>query len=125
MKIRIGDQVIVNAGKDRGKTGEVMKIDLKRDRVHVDGVNSKIRNIKAREGQAGDRIQIFAPIHISNVSLIDPKSGKATRVGYEIKDKEKIRVAKASGQPIVKAAKAAKKEKAKPATKKDPKVIKA
>lgn len=126
MKIRIGDQVIVNTGKDRGKTGSVLKLDLKRDRVQVDGVNSKFRHIKAREGQPGEKVEFFAPLHVSNVSLIDPKSGKATRVGYEIKDGVKTRMAKASGQAIVKskAAKAEKPAEAK-ASKKEPKVIEA
>lgn len=126
MKIRIGDQVIVNTGKDRGKTGSVLKLDLKRNRVQVDGINAKFRHIKAREGQPGEKIEFFAPLHVSNVSLIDPKSGKATRVGYEMKEGVKTRMAKASGQAIVKAkaAKAAKPAEAK-ASKKEPKVIEA
>jgi len=124
-KIRIGDQVIVNAGKDRGKTGPVLKLDLKNGRVQVEGINMKTRHIKGREGQPGDRVQFASPLHISNVSLIDPKSGKATRVSYDTKDGQKIRIARASGQPIVKATKAAKAAPAKKATKKDPKVIEA
>lgn len=124
-KIRIGDQVIVNAGKDRGKTGAVLKLDLKRNRVQVESVNMKTRHIKGRDGQPGDKIEFASMLHLSNVSLIDPKSGKATRVGYETKDGVKTRVARKSGQAIVKsvAKKAAKP--AKKATKKDPKVIEA
>ncbi len=124
-KIRIGDQVIINAGKDRGNTGTVLKLDLKRNRVQVEGINMKTRHIKGREGQPGDKIEFASMLHLSNVSLIDPKSGKATRVGYETKDGVKTRVARKSGQAIVKsvAKKAAKP--AKKATKKDPKVIEA
>ena len=125
MKIRIGDQVIVNAGKDRGNTGTVLKLDLKRNRVQVEGINMKTRHIKAREGQPGDRVEFASMLDVSNVSLIDPKSGKATRVRYERKDGVKTRVSKLSGQPIVKStAKKAAKPAAK-ATKKDPKVIEA
>ena len=125
MKIRIGDQVIVNTGKDRGKTGSVLKLDLKKNRVQVEGVNMKTRNIKARDGQPGDRIEFAAMLDVSNVSLIDPKSGKATRVGYERKDGVKTRIARASGMPIVKATKKADKPEAKKTTKKEPKVIEA
>ena len=125
MKIHVGDQVIVTTGKDKGKTGAVLKFDRVNNKVQVAGVNEKTRHIKAREGQAGDRIKFFAPVHASNIALIDPKSGKATRVGFDMKGGQKTRIARASGQPIVKT-KAAKPAKAvTKASKKEPNVIEA
>jgi len=125
MKIRVGDQVIVTTGKDRGKTGAVLKFDRVNDKVQVEGVNEKTRHIKAREGQPGDRIKFFAPIHASNIALIDPKSGKATRVGFDMKSGEKVRIARSSGQPIVKTKAAKVAKPAAKATKKEPNVIEA
>ena len=125
MKIRVGDQVIVTTGRDRGKTGAVLKFDRVKDKVQVEGVNEKTRHIKAREGQPGDRIKFFAPVHASNIALIDPKSGKATRVGFEMKDGEKTRIARASGQPLVKAKAVKATKPVAKASKKEPNVIEA
>ena len=126
MKIIVGDNVIVRTGKDRGKSGVVSKIYIAQEKVLVEGVNAKIKHVKGRDGVPGDRTEIFVPIHISNVSVVDPKSGKPTRVGYLVDAKgAKTRVAKKSGQAITKAAAAKKEAPKKEASKKEVKKIKA
>ena len=105
MKFRIGDSVIVIAGADRGKTGTVTKIIAEDNRIVVEGVNKHIKHVKGREGQSGERVEFFAPIHVSNIAVADPKSGKATRIGYKVEGKTKTRIAKKSGEVILKAAK--------------------
>lgn len=105
MKIRVGDNVIVRTGKDRGKAGVVSKIYLAQEKVLIEGVNAKTKHVKGRDGVPGDRTEIFVPIHVSNISVVDPKSGGPTRVGYLVDAKgAKTRVAKKSGVAITKAA---------------------
>ena len=84
MKIKKGDQVIVITGRDKGKTGEVTKAMPKESKVLVSGINLVKRHTKPTQENAGGIISKEAPIHVSNVALIDPKSGKATRVGIKI-----------------------------------------
>ncbi len=105
MKIRKDDSVYILAGKDRGKTGTVTRVLKKTDRVLVDGINKTIKHVKKKEGQSGERVEFFAPIHISNVSIVDPKTGKPTRVGYKVEGKTKVRIAKKSGEKIIATAK--------------------
>ena len=106
MKIRKGDQVIVITGRDKGKTGEVIQAMPKDSKVVVRGINLVKRHTKPTQENAGGIVSKEQPIHVSNVALIDPKSGKATRVGTKIeKDGQKVRVAKKSGEVIVKSAK--------------------
>ena len=101
MKIKKGDQVIVITGRDKGKTGEVTKAIQKESKVLVSGINLVKRHTKPTQENAGGIISKEAPIHVSNVALIDPKSGKATRVGIKVeKDGSKVRVAKKSGEVI-------------------------
>lgn len=103
MKIKKGDQVIVIAGGDKGKTGEVIKSMPKDNKVIVQGINLVKRHTKPTQESAGGIISKEAPIHVSNVALIDPKSGKATRVGFRVeKDGQKVRIAKRSGEVISK-----------------------
>ncbi|MDG1996170.1 MAG: 50S ribosomal protein L24 [Emcibacteraceae bacterium] len=100
-KIRKGDEVIVLAGKDKGKSGEVTKMLLTEGRAIVQGINLVKRHTKQSQTNEGGIITKEASIHISNLSLKDPKSGKATRAGYKMeKDGTKIRIAKASGETI-------------------------
>ena len=101
-RIRWGDNVVVLAGKDRGKTGKVRTVLPKENRVIVEGVNIVKRHTKARgPGQPGGIIEKEAPLHVSNVAIADPSTGKPTRVGFRIQDDgSKVRVAKASGQVI-------------------------
>ncbi|QDY99617.1 50S ribosomal protein L24 [Nitratireductor mangrovi] len=99
-KIRKGDKVVVLAGKDKGRTGEVLKVMPKDDKAVVRGINVVRRHQRQTQNQEGGIISIDAPIHMSNLALADPKDGKPTRVGFEIKDGKKVRVAKRSGVEI-------------------------
>jgi large subunit ribosomal protein L24 len=126
MKIRVGDNVIVQAGKDRGKSGVISKIYLSQNKVLIEGVNAKTKHVKGRDGVPGDRTEIFVPIHVSNVAVVDPKSGEPTRVGYLVDAKgAKTRIAKKSGQAITKATAAKKEAPKKEVSKKEVKKIKA
>ena len=99
--IKKGDTVYVNAGNDKGKTGKVLEVLRDKDRVIVEGVNmvSKSTKPSAKYPQGGI-IKQEAPIHISNLSLIDPKSGKPTRVSIKHEGKNVIRISKKSGEEI-------------------------
>ncbi len=99
-KIRKGDKVIVLAGKDRGAEGEVVTVLPSDDRVVVRGVNVIKKHQKQTQTQQGGILSREAPIHISNVALKDPKTGKPTRVGIKIENDKKVRIAKASGEVI-------------------------
>jgi len=100
-KVKKGDEVIVIAGKDKGKKGAILQILTEKDRVLVVGVNKVKRHTKPGRDGAGGIIEKEASLHISNVMLVDKKSGKGTRVGYKIdKDGTKSRVAKRSGEKV-------------------------
>ena len=99
-KIKKGDQVVVNTGRDKGRRGEVIEVRRTENRVLVQGCNIVKRHTRPTQTNPGGIINKEAPLHISNVSLIDPDSGKATRVGYEVKDGKKIRIARASGKAL-------------------------
>lgn len=101
LKIKKGDEVIVTTGRDAGKKGSIVKVLPKEGRVVVQGVNLVKRHTKPSMADAGGIKEKELSIHVSNVALIDPKSGKATKAGYKIqKDGSKVRVAKASGEVI-------------------------
>ena len=122
-KIHIGDNVVVTTGKSRGHQGKVEKILRKQDRVIVEGANKKVKHVKARDGVPGERVEVSGPIHISNIALVDAKTKKASRVGFEVgKDGKKTRVTRSSGSAIEKAPKSDTKKKSKEET---PKPIKA
>ena len=99
-KIKKGDKVVVLAGKDRGAEGEVIQVMPKADRVVVRGVNLIKKHQRQTPQQEGGIITREASIHVSNVALKDPSTGKPTRVGFKIEDGKKVRVAKASGEVI-------------------------
>jgi large subunit ribosomal protein L24 len=99
-KIRKGDKVVVLAGKDKGRTGEVVRMMPKDDKAVVRGVNMIRRHQKQSQTQEGGIITKEAPIHLSNIALADPKDGKPTRVGFQVQDGKKVRVAKRSGEVI-------------------------
>lgn len=101
MKIKKGDQVIVTTGRDKGKQGEVLKAMPKENKVIVQGVNMVKRHTRPSQTSAGGIISKEAAIDVSNVALIDPETGKATRVAMKIIDGKKVRVAKKSGKVIV------------------------
>jgi large subunit ribosomal protein L24 len=93
--------VIVIAGNDKGKTGKVLSVDPAKDRAIVEGVNMVSKHTKPNAKQPqGGIIKKEAPIHISNLNLIDPKSGKPTRVGFKVEGDKKVRIAKKSGEEI-------------------------
>ncbi len=99
-RIRKDDEVIVITGRDKGKKGNVLRI-MPTGRVLVQGVNMVKRHTQPSQTQTGGIVDKEAPIHISNVALVDPDSGKATRVGYKIlEDKRKVRIARRSGEMI-------------------------
>lgn len=100
-KIKKGDRVIVTTGKDKGKSGQVTSIITDENRAVVSGVNIAKRHTRQTAQQEGGIISKEMPIQISNLALIDPKDGKATRVGYKtLADGKKVRVAKRSGEVI-------------------------
>ena len=101
IKIRKDDEVIVLTGKDKGKKGKVLQVMPKESRVLVAGINQVKRHTKAGVNGNGGIITKEASMHVSNVALIDPKDGKATRVGFStLKDGTKVRVARRSGETI-------------------------
>ncbi|MDR3449454.1 MAG: 50S ribosomal protein L24 [Alphaproteobacteria bacterium] len=101
LKIRSKDKVIVLTGKDKGKTGEVVAVFPKENRVKVAGVNMVARHTKPSQANPqGGIIRKEASIHISNVAHIDPKSNKATRVGFKDVKGVKTRVARRSGEKV-------------------------
>ena len=100
-KIRKGDTVVILSGKDKGKTGEVVRSIPKDSKVVVAGVNIAVRHRKATQANPqGGLERKEAPLHVSNVAIADPKSGKATRVRFETRDGKKVRVAAKSGELI-------------------------
>jgi large subunit ribosomal protein L24 len=100
-KIKKGDKVVVITGRDKGKSGEVLRVLRDVDRVLVQGVNMIKRHTRPAAGQTGGIVEKEAAIHISNVAHIDPKSSKPTRVGYKVLgDGRKVRFARRSGEVI-------------------------
>jgi len=98
-KIRKGDQVVVLAGKDKGRTGEVLRVMPKEDKAVVRGVNQVRRHQRQTQSQEGGIITKEAPIHLSNLAVAD-KNGKPTRVGFDVRDGKKVRIAKTTGEVI-------------------------
>jgi large subunit ribosomal protein L24 len=99
-KIKKGDKVVVLAGRDKGKTGEVLQVMPKEERALVRGVNVVQRHTKAQGVNEGGIISKEAPIHLSNLANADPKTGEATRVGFKVVADKKVRYAKRSGEVI-------------------------
>ena len=100
-RLRKGDNVVVLSGRDKGKTGSILRILRSRDCVIVDGVNMVKRHTRPSKAQPVGIVDKEAPIHISNIALADPKDGSATRVGYRfLEDGRKVRFSKQSGEVI-------------------------
>src|ERR1700681_2762506 len=103
-KIRKGDKVIVLTGRDKGRTGEVIKVRPDEERALVRGVNRVTRHQRQSKSQEGGIISKEGPVHLSNLALADPKDGKPTRVGFKYvgagDNRRKVRVAKRSGVEI-------------------------
>jgi large subunit ribosomal protein L24 len=107
VRLKSGDEVIVVGGKDRGKRGRILRVDPKHDRVYVEGLNMIKRHQRPqqvagaqRAEQVGGVIEKEGPIHVSNVMIADPKDGKPTRLGIEVRDGKRYRVARRSGTRI-------------------------
>ncbi|HXA53493.1 MAG TPA: 50S ribosomal protein L24 [Solirubrobacteraceae bacterium] len=106
MRIRSDDRVIVISGKDRGKSGRVLRVEPAKERVYVEGLNMVKRHTRpqqvadTRQTAAGGVIEREGPIHVSNVMLVDPKGGKPTRVGVERENGRAFRVSRRTGARI-------------------------
>jgi large subunit ribosomal protein L24 len=100
LKIKKGDKVVVITGRDKGKTGEVLKVFREENRLLVQGVHMVKRHQRQTMQVQGGIIEKEATIHVSNVAHIDPKTSKPTRVGYRMDGERKIRVARRSGEAI-------------------------
>ena len=102
LHIKKNDTVVVLAGQDKGKTGKVLKVLVDENRALVEGVNMVSKSTKpSAKNPQGGIVKQEAPIHISNLSLVDPKSGKPTRVGIKVaEDGKTVRIAKKSGEEI-------------------------
>ena len=100
-KIRKGDEVVVISGREKGKTGSVLRVMPKESRVLVQGVNMVKRHMRPSASSPGGIDEREASLHISNVALVDPESNKPTRVGFKVlEDNRKVRVARRSGEMI-------------------------
>jgi large subunit ribosomal protein L24 len=98
MKLKLNDKVLVISGKDKGKTGKIIKIISKHNKIVVEKVNVRTKHIKKQQGQPGQKIKFEGPISASNVMIIDPQSNKPTRIGYKRLDNgKKERISKLSG----------------------------
>jgi large subunit ribosomal protein L24 len=103
MKIRAGDSVVIISGKDKGKTGTVLRTLPGKNRVVVGGINMRVKHVKATPQRPGQRIEFEGSLHVSNVMIVDPKTKKRTRIGAKVNDKGvKQRVARKSGEVITK-----------------------
>ncbi|UOQ91422.1 50S ribosomal protein L24 [Halobacillus shinanisalinarum] len=101
MHVKKGDKVMVISGKDKGKQGTILQAFPKKDRVLVEGVNEVKKHAKpSQDNPQGGILSQEAPIHVSNVMPVDPKSGEPTRVGYKVEDGKKVRIAKKSGEAL-------------------------
>lgn len=101
MHVKKGDKVKVISGKDKGQVGTILEAYPKKERVLVEGVNMMKKHSKpSNDNPQGGIVTKEAPIHVSNVMPLDPKTGEPTRVGYKVEDGKKVRIAKKSGQSL-------------------------
>ena len=101
MKVKKGDNILVVAGKDKGRTGKIIKAFPKEMQVLVEGINLKKKHVRPkREGEKGQVISMPLPFDVSNIKMICPKCGKATRVGYKVENDQKSRICKKCLQAI-------------------------
>jgi large subunit ribosomal protein L24 len=101
LKIKKGDKVVVIAGRDKGKSGEVLRVIPAENRAVVQGVNMIKRHTRPRPGEPGGIIEREAAIHVSNIAHVDPSSNRPTRIGFKIlEDGRKVRFAKRSGEVL-------------------------
>jgi large subunit ribosomal protein L24 len=99
-KLKKGDKVVVLAGKDKGKQGDITRVLPAEGKAVVSGINIAVRHQRQSPNSQGGRIAVEMPIQLSNLALVDPKSGGPTRVGFRLEDGKKVRYAKKSGETI-------------------------
>tara|TARA_Y100001960_G_C14455495_1_gene719380 strand:+ start:159 stop:473 length:315 start_codon:yes stop_codon:yes gene_type:complete len=97
-RLRKGDKIVVLSGKDKSKTGEISKVIPKANKAIVSGINTVVRHTKQTQTNQGGRLTKEMPIDLSNIALMDPKDGVATRVGFKTVEGKKVRYAKKSGE---------------------------
>ena len=101
MKLKVGDKVVVIAGKDKGKEGKIIRTLRSENKVVVEGVNKIKKHVKPTGNEAGSIVEMEAPLHASNVMIIDPKTKKGTRIGHTTdKEGKKIRVSRKSNEKL-------------------------
>ena len=104
MRLRTDDEVIVISGKDKGKTGKILRVDPEKERVYVEGLNIVKRHQRPTAGRPNAPVGVIekeGPIHVSNVAIVDPKDHKPTRVGYKLNEQgQRVRVTRRSGTEI-------------------------
>ena len=99
-KLRTGDKVIVLAGRDKGREGEILSVNPGEGRAIVAGINMVTRHVRQDQNNQGGRIEQEAPIQLSNLAMVDPSEGGPTRIGFRMEDGRKVRFAKKSGETI-------------------------
>ena len=99
-KLKKGDKISVLSGKDKGKEGEITSVNPSAGKAIVSGVNIAVRHTKQSQSSKGGRVSVEMPIQLSNLALVDPKEGGATRVGFKMDGDKKVRFAKKSGALI-------------------------
>jgi large subunit ribosomal protein L24 len=101
MKLKKGDNVIIITGKDKGKKGKIVRVLVEKNKVVIEGLNMMKKSQRPRKsGEKGQIISIAMPIHASNVMIVDPKTGKGSRIGKKIIGDKKVRISKKSNQEI-------------------------
>lgn len=101
MKLKVNDQIMVIAGKDKGKTGKIIRINHKTNKVTVEKINLRVKHIKKGNDRVGEKITVEAPLSASNVMIVDPKSGKPTRIKYQkLSTGKKERISVKSGSSL-------------------------
>ncbi len=98
-KLKKGDKVVVLAGKDKGKEGEIASVNPSAGKAVIEGVNVSIRHTKQSQNSQGGRVPVAMPVDLSNLALLD-SNGKATRVGFRVEDDKKVRFAKTTGETV-------------------------
>ncbi|MFH1366885.1 MAG: 50S ribosomal protein L24 [Patescibacteria group bacterium] len=101
MILKKGDNVKIIHGKDRGKKGKVLQVMIKEDKIVIEGLNMRVKNVRAKKsGEKGQRVQFAAPMHVSNVMMVCPKCQKPTRIGFKIYNENKLRICKKCKQEL-------------------------
>lgn len=100
MKLKVGDKVVVKSGSDKGKEGKIIKTLRNEEKVIVEGVHIVKKHQKGNGQETGGILEVEAPIHVSNVMIVDPKTKKGTRIGYTTEKDKKIRISKKSNEKL-------------------------